>query len=84
MADGQLDIMFLEGSRRLRLARFLLEAWLGNAGTGDWIHRLRVREMRVEGPSGVPVQADGELIGGLPLKIDILDRAFPLVVPRKR
>ena len=83
LADGQLDIMFLEGKRRLRLARFLLEAWLGNAKTGDWIHRFRVRELRIEGPPGVLVQADGELAGGLPLKIGILDQAFPLVIPRK-
>ena len=83
LADGQLDIMFLEGARRFRLALFLLKAWLGNAGTGNWIHRLRARELRIEGPAGVLVQADGELAGGLPLKIGIRDQAFPLVIPRK-
>ena len=83
MSDGLLDILVIEGERRLRLARFLLNAWRGKPETGDWIHRLRVRTLRIEGSAGVPVQADGELAGILPLDISLSNSSFPLVIPSK-
>ncbi|MGD0101589.1 MAG: diacylglycerol kinase family protein [Acidobacteriota bacterium] len=83
MTDGQLDILVIEGERRLRLARFLLNAWRGKAETGDWIHRLRARTVQVEGSAGVLVQADGELAGNLPLEISLSRSSFPLVIPSK-
>ena len=46
-------------------------------GPESWV------EVAVNIPAGVLVQADGELAGGLPLKIGIRDQAFPLVIPRK-
>jgi diacylglycerol kinase (ATP) len=81
MGDGLLDILVLEGGRRLDLARFLLNAWLGKAEAGGWIHRFRTRTLRIDGGESVLVQADGELAGGLPLDISLQDKAFPLVVP---
>jgi diacylglycerol kinase (ATP) len=83
MSDGLLDVLILEGNRRSALGRFLLRAWLGNAEDQDWIHRVRAREVQIEGGAGVLVQADGELAGSLPLKIGLIDRAFPLVIPQK-
>jgi diacylglycerol kinase (ATP) len=82
MGDGLLDILVLEGRRRLDLARFLLNAWLGKAEAGNWIHRFRARTLRLDGGESVLVQADGELAGGLPLDITLVGKAFPLVVPR--
>jgi YegS/Rv2252/BmrU family lipid kinase len=81
MADGLLDILILEGRRRVALGCFLLQAWIGRAATHDWVHRIRTRSLRVEGGADVLVQADGELAGGLPVEIGIEDRSFPLVIP---
>jgi diacylglycerol kinase (ATP) len=81
MSDGLLDIVILEGNRRLALGCFLLRAWLGNAENQGWIHRVRARKVQIEGGADVLVQADGELTGSLPLKIGLIDRTFPLVVP---
>ena len=51
------------------------------------LHRLSdvtlIRALRVEidGPSGEPVQVDGDLDGQLPVTIDIDDRVLRLAVP---
>lgn len=81
MADGEFDILLLEGKRRIGLGFFLLQAWLGIAASPKWAHRIRARTVQIEGSAGVLAQADGELAGHLPMKIDLIDRAFPLVVP---
>ncbi len=81
MTDGLLDILILQGKRRVELAGFLLQALRGKAITRDWIHRIQARNLRVAGSSEVMVQTDGELAGRLPLDIAIDDRAFPLVIP---
>lgn len=81
MTDGILDILILQGKRRVELARFLLQALCRKAVTRDWIHRIRAKTLRIEGSSEVMVQTDGELSGQLPLDIGVADLAFPLVVP---
>jgi diacylglycerol kinase (ATP) len=83
MSDGLLDVLILEGRRRLALGSFLLQAWLGKAVTNTWVHRLQARTLHVEGRPGVRVQSDGELAGSLPVEISLIDKAFPLVVPVK-
>jgi diacylglycerol kinase (ATP) len=81
MTDGLLDVLVLEGNRRLGLARFLFRAWCRKPESGDWIHRLRTKTLRIEGPGEVLVQADGELAGSLPADISLAASSFPLVVP---
>jgi diacylglycerol kinase (ATP) len=81
MGDGMLDILILEGNRRLALAAFLFQAWCGKPASHDRVHRLRARTLRIEGSAGVLVQADGELVSGLPLEISLTDAIFPLVIP---
>jgi YegS/Rv2252/BmrU family lipid kinase len=81
MEDGLLDVLIVQGSSRLGLARFLLQAWRGIPETRDWIHRLRARSLRIEGSAQAPVQADGEPVEGLPLDISVIPSTFPLVIP---
>jgi diacylglycerol kinase (ATP) len=81
MCDGSFDILVLQGRRRLALAWFLLKAWLQMPEKNESIHRFRTDALRIEGPSGVYVQADGELVGGLPLEVTLARSAFPLVFP---
>lgn len=81
MSDGVLDVLVLEGRRRLELARFLLLAWCGKAEKRGWVHRLRSARLKMDGPADIPVQADGEQAGGLPLDIRLMPAAYPLVVP---
>ncbi len=81
MSDGLLDILVLQGCRRLELANFLLQAWRGKPETRNWIHRFRAHSLKIEGSGDVLVQADGELVGSLPLNIGLSHSIFPLVVP---
>ena len=81
MQDGLLDILIIQGRSRIKLARFLLRAWLGHPEQNDWTRRIRADRLTVDGPADIPVQADGESAGELPLEISLLPSTFPLVVP---
>jgi diacylglycerol kinase (ATP) len=81
MSDGLLDILILQGHRRLALAWFLLLAWFGKPESGHWIHRLRAESLKIEGPDNVLIQTDGELAGNLPLHVNLIHSTFPLVIP---
>jgi len=81
MQDGLLDILVMQGKSRIKIARFLFRALLGRPESNDWTRRVRARKMTVDGPAGIPVQADGESAGELPLQVSLLPSTFPLVVP---
>jgi diacylglycerol kinase (ATP) len=83
MHDGALDILILEGRRRIGLASFLLLAWLQQPIKGNWIHRLRSNSFSIGAARDVLVQVDGELAGGLPLDVSLTPSAFPLVFPKQ-
>jgi diacylglycerol kinase (ATP) len=81
MDDGLLDILVLQGVHRLALAGFLIHAWFGKPATYPWVHRLKTKSLKIEGPSEVLIQVDGELAGGLPADICLADTRFPLIIP---
>lgn len=81
MQDGLLDILIIQGRSRIKLARFLLLAWFGRPGRNGWTQRIRAGKVAIDGPAGIPVQADGELAGELPIQVSLLPSTFPLVVP---
>jgi diacylglycerol kinase family enzyme len=81
MTDGELDVLLIEGVHRLGLARFLISAWCGIQEKTSWVHRVRTRELSIEGPSSVMIETDGELAGTLPARIHLASKLFPLVVP---
>lgn len=39
------------------------------------------RKVRVEGPAGDPVQADGDVVAVLPVEIEVVPNALDLVIP---
>lgn len=82
MQDGLLDVLVIEGRRRLALLRFLLMAWMRKPISRDWTHRLRAKSLKIGQSEGVWLQVDGELAGGPPLEITLTDDCFPLVVPK--
>src|SRR5688572_3163575 len=67
MSDGVFDLIVVKSKERLFYARFLLSAWHGKPQNTPEVRSLRAQKVKVEGPRGVWVQADGELIGTLPL-----------------
>jgi diacylglycerol kinase family enzyme len=79
--DGELDLVLLEGNNRLAYLSFLISAQLRRPRDGPQVKRCRARAIRIEGPRGIWVQADGELVGTLPVEMAILPSSFPLVLP---
>ena len=81
MTDGLLDVLIVQGRHTFELAHFLLLSWLGKTATHDWVHRLQIRSLKINGPAEVLVQTDGELAGHLPINISLDNLVFPLIVP---
>ncbi len=81
MTDGVLDILVIRGRPSTEYIRFLWSAWRRRPRRYPWAQYRRSRRVRVEGPENILVQVDGEVIGGLPLAVDLLPGVFPLVVP---
>lgn len=77
MFDGFFDVLVLEGQPRISYLRFLWNAWRGRPKPYPWVRQLRVAALNVTGPRGLWVQADGELIGTLPIEISIAPKSFP-------
>ena len=82
LSDGLFDLLILEGSSWPGYVRFLRSAQRGKPRDFPWVRRCRCRTVRVEGPRGMWVQADGELVGTLPVEITIVPSSYPLVVPK--
>lgn len=81
LSDGLFDLLILEGSSRLGYVRFLRSAQRGKPRDFPWVRRCRCRTIRMEGPRGIWVQTDGELVGTLPVDITIVPSSYPLVIP---
>lgn len=81
MWDGMLDTLVLERRSRLQLLRFLVGARFGKSRAGDLpgVRRARSAEVQVGGAREVWVQADGELVGQLPLQARVIPSVVPLV-----
>lgn len=81
MCDGELDVLIVQTRRKSNYARLIWAAFFGRAPEFPWLLRRRVRRLRVTGPRGLWVQADGEIAGTLPLELDLEPASFPLIVP---
>ena len=81
ICDGELDVLVVQTRRRSDYARLMWAAFCNRAPEFPWVLRRRVRRLKVTGPRGLWVQADGELAGTLPLEIDLVPASFPLIVP---
>jgi len=81
MTDGLLDVMVIEGVHRMSLAGFLLSARFRSGTTPSWVRRVRTKQLRIEGPSTICIETDGELAGKLPALFSISEKSLPLIVP---
>ncbi len=79
--DGLFDVLFIQSKERLAQIRFLLSAWRGKPRPGKIVQCCRAANLRIEGPPGLWVQADGEFVGALPQEATLAHASFPLVVP---
>jgi diacylglycerol kinase (ATP) len=82
MCDGLFDVLVFRGRSKMSHLRLLLGAWLGKPRPDPEVQFFRVPSLRVEGPRGVWVQADGDLVGTLPLDFTVQRSTLPVIVNR--
>lgn len=79
--DGWLDVVVLEGFTNAdivqKMGQFRVGAFSGYSG----VHARRARSVEVHGPRTVLVEADGELLGHLPLRVELIARSLRVAVP---
>ncbi len=82
MQDGLFDVLYIQGKERTAQLRLLLSAWRGRPRHRGVVQSRRAASLRIEGPPGLWVQADGEFAGALPQDIILSPACYPLMVRR--
>lgn len=79
-SDGWLDVTIIHPVSRVKLVRLLPLMYSGRFARDACVERLRVRDVRVEGP-GLVGYGDGELIAATPLQVGIRPAALTVFAP---
>lgn len=79
--DGLLDLRVYAGAGARQLLPQLVRTLAGRLPRADELY-LQTPELRIAAPRPLPVQADGEHIGVLPMTFRAVPRALTVVVPR--
>ena len=81
LAEPIVDFVLFQRSGRLAVLRYLLALLLGRLPRRCDITVLRAREALVSAAGTAPVQADGEIVAQLPVRIAIAEQPLQLVRP---
>jgi len=81
LSEPVLDLVLLQRSGRIAVIRYLAALLAGRIPRGRGILRVRCRDAIVCGDEPVPVQADGELVGDLPVSLGIAQRPLRFIRP---
>ena len=79
--DGLLDVCLLRGRARRDLVRYLWGGVRRRLLRYPDVTRVRGRVVELRSDDDVPVQADGDYVGDLPARIEVLPARLPLIVP---
>lgn len=79
--DGELDVLLIGDIRRWGILRLLPRVFLGAHLGRPGVDYTRARSVRLEGPAGVTLHADGELLGELPAEFTVHPGALRLWLP---
>jgi YegS/Rv2252/BmrU family lipid kinase len=81
ISDEYLYIVLFKEAGLGSLIRYGLYAWQARHLTLKSVESFRVKTIEASGAGEIPVQADGELIGYLPMKFEILPGALQIYSP---
>ena len=84
LTDEWLHVVMLKHGGLTALLRYgaaLVAGWLPHLPD---VSVVSGRSVTVRGPQGAPLQADGDLVGSLPIEIAVSDSTIDLVVPSPR
>jgi diacylglycerol kinase family enzyme len=79
--DGLLDVCAMPCSDPTELVNLFLRAAAGEHLGMEGVAYLKAKQIRIESPTPVPVQLDGDEAGHTPLAIDLLPVRVPFIVP---
>jgi YegS/Rv2252/BmrU family lipid kinase len=79
--DGLLDVCAIPCSDPKELVNVFLRAAAGEHLGMEGVAYLKAKHIRIESPTPVPVQLDGDEAGHTPLEIDLLPVRVPFIVP---
>lgn len=79
--DGAFDICLMRGRRRRDLLRYLWGGLRQNVLRHKDTAHLRGTLVELSADGDAPIQADGDFIGNLPARIEMLHARLPLIVP---
>lgn len=77
----RLDVCVFQRAGRRAAIGYSVSLLLGRMARHRDVVFLEGREIRIEGRPHEPVQADGDIIGRLPVTVTLSDRRLPLIVP---
>lgn len=78
-----LTVVMATGFGWRSMVRYALAIGRGRLHDLDDVIMARGRRVRIEGPDGDPVQADGDLVTTLPLDVTVDDAPYSMIVPRQ-
>jgi diacylglycerol kinase (ATP) len=81
LAEPTLELVLLHRAGRLAILRYAMALFLHMLPRLNDITILRIRAATVTGDRALPVQADGEIVGRLPVTIEIADQPVLLIQP---
>jgi diacylglycerol kinase (ATP) len=79
--DGLLDVLVFQGFGHLEILRYLQGIVFGTHLDMHDVDYLQTRSVSAESACEVPVEADGEVIGDLPMEFGIADSPLRVLVP---
>ena len=79
--DGQLDVVFIERSSKLRFAANLPKVFKGSHVEEDSVSYHRAREVEIAADRPFDVYADGEAITALPARVTVRPGALRVILP---
>ena len=80
--DGRLNICFIKSAGLRDYARLFWVVFRGHREkTPNMRHQSFERELEIRSRHPLPVQADGEIVGETPIRIELIHQALRIIVP---
>ena len=81
LAEPSFQVCLFERGGRLAALRYVMAMQMDRLAEEPDYRIVTGRKVRVEGPEGDPVQADGDIVAALPVDIEIVPGALRLLMP---
>ncbi len=81
IAEPSFQVCLFERGGRLAALRYVMAMQMDRLAEEPDYRIVTGRKVRIEGPEGDPVQADGDIVAALPVDIEIVSGALRLLMP---